>query len=735
MIVTQKQLPSFGIHSLLNLIIMPATFTKISLLVFFSALFTLTQKCYGQSCHCDTLIKKNTFKLDAAGLPAGSIVCLDSGVRQRSLLILNMVGTPQNRITIKNSCAGRTIFELADTINYGILIQNSSKYFRLTGTGSGDTYGILMNGAANSILIGGLSTDFEVDHIEIKNSGFAGIMAKSNNSGRTFVMKNVSFHDNYVHHTINGEGFYIGNTSWAVNGNQHDIDSLELYNNITDSTGSEGIQVGCTYSGHAKIYNNRVTNPGYNPFEDFQSNGIQLGNGFSGQCYNNYIENARANGIIVLGVGDISVYNNLIIRPHGRGLYTGPATAEAGRKFSYIHNTVIMPDTVSPAFQINVNGKQCYINILNNAIVIADTSRNKVYKIESGIASIKGNVVRNNINDFYFEDPAAGNYDLLPPSPALDSGINIDSLNVHTDYEYRSRPVGQYDAGAYEFHQNNTPVVLYRVNAGGQEIPDSVLNWARDKQVTPCPWLDPSSANYTTGSDLSWSGTNNTDAPDQIFSTNRYAGTTSSPQVNYNFPVSNGTYEVRLYFAENTYQAAGQRVFNVAIEDSNRLSNFDIYAAAGYRTAYKRSLTVNVSDGILDLDFIRGTGNPQINGIAILGTSGGGTGLNNRYVTYKALPTENQTILPAGITAYPIPLQQKLYIQKKIVNAEQGATKELVQVSLFNQSGKLIYRARHWFTGSVMDPVDISALKLSPGIYFMKLEGNETKQVIKLIKQ
>jgi AraC-like DNA-binding protein len=147
MIVTQKELALLYIHSQLNLIVMPATFTKIPLLVFlFGLSFLLTQNGYGQSCHCDTLIGKNTFKLDAAGLPAGSTVCLDSGIRKRSLLILNMQGTPQNRITIRNSCAGKTIFELPDTILYGILIQNSSKYFRLTGTGSADNYGILVNG-------------------------------------------------------------------------------------------------------------------------------------------------------------------------------------------------------------------------------------------------------------------------------------------------------------------------------------------------------------------------------------------------------------------------------------------------------------------------------------------------------------------------------------------------------------------------------------------------------------
>jgi hypothetical protein len=272
-------------------------------------------------------------------------------------------------------------------------------------------------------------------------------------------------------------------------------------------------------------------------------------------------------------------------------------------------------------------------------------------------------------------------------------------------------------------------VVLYRVNAGGQEVTDSAMNWVRDKQVNPCPWLDPASANYTTGSDLAWTGTNNTDAPTQIFSTNRYAGTTSGPQVNYNFPVSNGEYEVRLYFAENSFQASGQRVFNVEIEDSVVLSNFDIYAAAGYRTAHKRSFVVNVTDGVLDLDFIRGTGNPQINGIAIHGADAGSF---SRTVTYEGL----QEQLPentSGIMGYPVPLGQQLYIQKR--NRVSSAAREQVEVSLFNQAGKLVYRARHWFTGTVMNPVNFSSVSLSPGVYMMKIAGPETNEVIKLVKQ
>ena len=62
--------------------------------------------------------------------------------------------------------------------------------------------------------MGDLSTNFEVDHIEIANTGFAGIISKtdpvcnlSKNRGN-FTQYQSVFHDNYIHNT-SGEGMYM----------------------------------------------------------------------------------------------------------------------------------------------------------------------------------------------------------------------------------------------------------------------------------------------------------------------------------------------------------------------------------------------------------------------------------------------------------------------------------------------------------------------------------------------
>jgi hypothetical protein len=155
------------------------------------------------------------------------------------------------------------------------------------------------------------------------------------------------------------------------------------------------------------------------------------------------------------------------------------------------------------------------------------------------------------------------------------------------------------------------------------------------------------------------------------------------------------------------------------------MNDFDIYATAGYRVAYKANFTVNVTDGVLDVDFIRVTGNPQINGIAI---DPAGTVTSSRMEA-PALTTKETTL--NKITAFPVPLQNKLYVQ------QQGAVGniEAVNVQLVNATGVLLYEGTHRFTGGSMNPVDLSRLAITPGVYFLRLSGATTSGVIRLLKQ
>jgi hypothetical protein len=89
----------------------------------------------------------------------------------------------------------------------------------------------------------------------------------------------------------------------------------------------------------------------------------------------------------------------------------------------------------------------------------------------------------------------------------------------------------------------------------------------------------------------------------------------------YQFSVPNGTYTVNLKFAEVYWTSTGQRVFNVAINGSTVLSNFDIVAAAGGTlTAVDKAFTVAATSTIT-IQFTSVVDSASINAIEILSGS------------------------------------------------------------------------------------------------------------------
>jgi subtilisin family serine protease len=87
----------------------------------------------------------------------------------------------------------------------------------------------------------------------------------------------------------------------------------------------------------------------------------------------------------------------------------------------------------------------------------------------------------------------------------------------------------------------------------------------------------------------------------------------------YRFTVPNGTYRVDLSFAELRYARVGARVFSVAFENIPLIWQLDVVEAAGGRfVAHDRTVVVEVTDGVLDLEFVAQRGDdPIVNGILV----------------------------------------------------------------------------------------------------------------------
>ncbi len=93
----------------------------------------------------------------------------------------------------------------------------------------------------------------------------------------------------------------------------------------------------------------------------------------------------------------------------------------------------------------------------------------------------------------------------------------------------------------------------------------------------------------------------------------------------YNLPTGNGSFDVVLHFAEtyfgNTVSGGvGSRQFHVNMEGARKLTNYDVFAkAGGALKARQEVLRVNVSDGTLNVNFLKGAANnPAVRAIEVL---------------------------------------------------------------------------------------------------------------------
>jgi endoglucanase Acf2 len=126
---------------------------------------------------------------------------------------------------------------------------------------------------------------------------------------------------------------------------------------------------------------------------------------------------------------------------------------------------------------------------------------------------------------------------------------------------------------------------------------------------------------YSGGSTASTTSTINTSLlnlvpPQTVLKTNRWGACTYT----VTGLTAGKAYTLGLYFVESYWTAAGKRKFNVAINGTSVLSNFDIFATAGAKnkaTVQWFTATAN-SSGQIVIAFTAGSvDNPQINAIAI----------------------------------------------------------------------------------------------------------------------
>ncbi|GHO77997.1 hypothetical protein KSD_57680 [Ktedonobacter sp. SOSP1-85] len=164
----------------------------------------------------------------------------------------------------------------------------------------------------------------------------------------------------------------------------------------------------------------------------------------------------------------------------------------------------------------------------------------------------------------------------------------------------------------------------------------------------------------------------------------------------------NASYTVRLDWAELSFQAAGQRKFNVAINGSQVLSAFDVYATAGYKKAIARqyAATANGSGQIVIAFTQGGADNPFINGIEIW-NPGGGTPTPTPVPTNTPTPAPTNTPTPIPSTPTPTPTPPTLVTA---INAGGSASGSYVADTDFNQGNQFSDTSTSIDTSGVSNP-------------------------------
>ncbi|HEY6790564.1 MAG TPA: putative Ig domain-containing protein, partial [Trebonia sp.] len=109
-------------------------------------------------------------------------------------------------------------------------------------------------------------------------------------------------------------------------------------------------------------------------------------------------------------------------------------------------------------------------------------------------------------------------------------------------------------------------------------------------------------------------------APQAVYQSNRYGNFT------YTVPglTAGASYTVRLHFAEEYWTTAGSRTFNVLINGTQVLTNFDIFATAGgeYIAVVEPFTATASSAGAVTIQFVTVKDNAQVNGIEVLPSGG-----------------------------------------------------------------------------------------------------------------
>ncbi len=429
---------------------------------------------------------------------------------------------------------------------------------------------------------------------------------------------------------------------WAWNANNINIQYNEAYNNKTKTADGGGFDFDGGVSNSVMQYNYAHDNAGAG-IGMFQFNGAAPYHNVTVR-YN--ISERDGKGIYFWdGTGtltDVYVYNNVFYASRGPAINAISSLKNVNfyNNILYTANNNTLID-LSDVNGITFKGNDYWTSGGTFKINWGGTN----YSSLSAWRSATGQESTNGVSQGYNFDPlftSAGSgttigntdllntlsaYKLLAGSPMIDAGLNLKSLfgiDMGTkDFYGNNIPAGSgYDIGAYEAGSTTTtpppPVTSYSINAGG----GATGTFATDAYVS-------GGNTYNVTSTIDVSGAANP-APTAVYQSERWGPST------YTFPslTAGKSYTVRLHFAEIFFNAAGKRKFNVDINGTRELTDFDVFAAAGANNkavVKEYTITPNSSNQII-IAFTNGAlDNAKISGIEVFPATSTSTTFSGYY--------------------------------------------------------------------------------------------------------
>ena len=180
------------------------------------------------------------------------------------------------------------------------------------------------------------------------------------------------------------------------------------------------------------------------------------------------------------------------------------------------------------------------------------------------------------------------------------SDLKIDGTSLGTMSSYTFNAIASNHTIAATFVKSQTGVVVTAINCGGSTFKDTYgISYKADI--------------YSNGGGAVKTTAPVADTVDDVL----YQSYRHGYVFGYAIPVPNGTYTLKLRFAELSVTAAGQRIFNVSVQGTKVLSNLDLFSRAGLNRAFVVALPVTVSNGMLKVNFTGVVNRALINAIVL----------------------------------------------------------------------------------------------------------------------